>query len=92
MTLGISDNVTSSILPTSNDYFTFLLYEVAVPILYGIVTVLGVTGNALVIYVIVSKERMRTVTNFLLLNLAVADLFFVVVIPPCTSYVFAANR
>ena len=92
MTSEISNNVTSSTPPVSNDYFTFLLYEVAVPILYGIVTVLGVTGNALVIYVIVSKERMRTVTNFLLLNLAVADLFFVVVIPPCTAYVFAANR
>jgi len=34
-----------------------------VPILYGIVTVLGVVGNSLVIYVIVSKARMRTVTR-----------------------------
>jgi len=50
---------------------------VTVPILYGIVTVLGIIGNSLVIYVIVSKERMRTTTNFLLLNLAVADLSFV---------------
>ena len=91
MTSGIPDNVTTG-APPSDDYFTYLLYEVTVPILYGIVTVLGVTGNGLVIYVIVSKERMRTVTNFLLLNLAVADLSFVVVIPPCTAYVFAANR
>jgi len=61
----------------SDDYFAFILYEVTVPILYGIVTVLGIIGNSLVIYVIVSKERMRTTTNFLLLNLAVADLSFV---------------
>jgi len=86
-----SDNSTTSTQP-SDDYFSFFLYEVAVPILYGIVTVLGVIGNSLVIYVIVSKERMRTVTNFLLLNLAIADLSFVVVIPPSTAYVFAANR
>jgi len=91
MTPGISDNVTSN-TPSPDDYFSFFLYEVTVPILYGIVTALGVTGNSLVIYVIVSKERMRTVTNFLLLNLAVADLSFVVVIPPSTAYVFAANR
>jgi len=91
MTLGISDNVTASPPPT-DDYFTYFLYEVIVPILYSIVTALGVTGNGLVIYVIVSKERMRTVTNFLLLNLAIADLSFVIVIPPCTAYVFAANR
>ena len=91
MTPGISDNVTAS-TPPSDNYFAFFLYEVTVPILYGIVTALGVTGNSLVIYVIVSKARMRTVTNFLLLNLAVADLSFVIVIPPCTAYVFAANR
>jgi len=30
--------------------------------------------------------------GILLLNLAVADLSFVVVIPPSTAYVFAANR
>jgi len=93
MTPGNSSNKTSD-PPQSDDYdyFSFILYEVAVPILYGLVTALGVTGNSLVIYVIVSKERMRTVTNFLLLNLAIADLSFVIVIPPSTAYVFAANR
>ena len=92
MTSDIFDNATASPLASGDDYFAFILYEVAVPILYGIVTVLGVVGNSLVIYVIVSRKRMRTVTNFLLLNLAVADLSFVVVIPPSTAYVFAANR
>jgi len=94
MTLGISDNVTAGAPPSSSgdDRFAFVLYEVVVPLLYGVVTVLGVVGNSLVIYVIVSRERMRTVTNILLLNLAVADLSFVVVIPPSTAYVFAANR
>ena len=91
VTPTMSNNVTNSTL-SADDYFTFLLYEVTVPILYGVVTVLGVIGNSLVIYVILSKERMRTVTNFLLLNLAIADLSFVVVIPPSTAYVFAANR
>jgi len=91
VTPAISDNATASTVQPE-DYFTFFLYEVTVPILYGIVTVLGLIGNSLVIYVIVSKERMRTVTNFLLLNLAIADLSFVIVIPPSTAYVFAANR
>jgi len=91
---GISDNVTAGPASTDDDddYFTFILYEVTVPLLYGIVTVLGIIGNSLVIYVIASKESMRTVTNLLLLNLAVADLSFVVVIPPSTAYVFAAKR
>ena len=80
------DNVTASaLLQSTDDYFAFILYEVTVPVLYGIVTVLGIVGNSLVIYVIASKERMRTVTNLLLLNLAVADLSFVVVIPFASS-------
>ena len=67
MTPWISDNLTATAAPTDgDDVFTFVLYEVAVPILYGVVTLLGVTGNSLVIYVIASKERMRTVTNFLI--------------------------
>ena len=93
-TSDVSEDATASALPASDDddYFSFVLYSVAVPLLYGVVTVLGVAGNSLVIYVIASRERMRTVTNLLLLNLAVADLAFVVVIPPSTAYVFAADR
>ncbi|ESO03290.1 hypothetical protein HELRODRAFT_173575 [Helobdella robusta] len=59
------------------------------PITFGLITCLGLVGNGLVIYVIVTKERMRTVINLLLLNLAVADLSFVFVIPPSTAYIFA---
>ena len=64
------------------DNFEFVLYSVIVPVLFGLVSVLGLSGNALVIYLILAKERMRTVTNLLLLNLAFADLSFVLVIPP----------
>jgi hypothetical protein len=77
---------------SGDTYFELIWYGVIVPILYGMVTILGVTGNILVIYVIMTRERMRTVTNLLLLNLAIADLCFVVVIPPPTAYVMAANR
>lgn len=71
------------------DQYIVILYTIVVPILYGLVSVLGVAGNLLVIYVILAKDGMRTVTNLLLLNLAVADLSFVLVIPPFTAYQFA---
>lgn len=51
----------------------------------------GLVGNGLVIYVIINREGMRTVTNLLLLNLAVADLAFVLVVPPFTAYQMAAE-
>lgn len=73
-------------------YFSFVLYHVTIPILFGLISCCGVTGNALVIYVIVSRRRMRTVINILLLNLALADLCFALVIPPSTAYVLATDQ
>lgn len=73
-------------------HFEFALYHVTIPILFGLISCCGVTGNALVIYVIVSRRRMRTVINILLLNLALADLCFALVIPPSTAYVLATDQ
>lgn len=73
-------------------YFSYALYHVTIPILFGLVSCCGVTGNMLVIYVIVSRRRMRTVINILLLNLALADLCFALVIPPSTAYVLATDQ
>lgn len=72
--------------------FQFVLYQIVVPLLFGLTSLFGVTGNTLVIYVIFSRKKMRTVTNILLLNLAFADLAFVLVIPNCTAYQFATSN
>ncbi|XP_028316245.1 neuropeptide Y receptor Y7 [Gouania willdenowi] len=41
---------------------------------YSLIILLGVVGNALVIYMIIRYKNMRTVTNFFIANLALADL------------------
>jgi len=69
--------------------FRMVLHSIVVPVLFGLITVVGLTGNGLVTYVIVTKRRMRTVINLLLLNLAIADVCFVIVIPPFTAYMLA---
>jgi len=66
--------------------FSWFLWKVLTPIQNGIITLLGASGNSLVIYVILSDRNMRTVTNILLLNLAVADLCFVGIVPPFSAY------
>ncbi len=90
-TVDIFDNHTLHPWPR-DDYFGHILYGVVVPFLFGMVTVLGVLGNSLVIYVISTKQRMRTLTNLLLLNLAFADLSFVLICPPFTAYVLATSH
>jgi len=70
----------------------FVLHAVIVPILFAAITLLGLAGNTLVIVVIVTRVTMRTVTNILLVNLAIADLAFVLVIPPFTAYEYVAGE
>lgn len=41
--------------------------------LYGLIAFLAVSGNLLVMYVILSRPRMQTVTNYFIINLAVGD-------------------
>jgi len=91
-TSGDSNETLTTLTTGSHDddaMFIMVLNSIVVPLLFGLITVVGLTGNGLVIYVIVTKPRMRTVTNLLLLNLAIADVCFVIVIPPFTAYMQA---
>uniref|UniRef100_A0A4W5K6P0 Neuropeptide Y receptor type 2 n=1 Tax=Hucho hucho TaxID=62062 RepID=A0A4W5K6P0_9TELE len=48
--------------------------QVVLILAYSTIIVLGVVGNSLVIYVVYRFKTLRTVTNFFIANLAVADL------------------
>lgn len=48
--------------------------EVALAVSYSIVALLGITGNSLVINVVRQNRHMRTITNIMLVNLAVSDI------------------
>lgn len=50
-------------------------------ILYGIVCIVGLCGNALVIYVVIRFSKMQTVTNMYIFNLALADEMFLIGLP-----------
>ena len=43
-------------------------------LLFGIIVLLSVMGNSLLLWIILANKKMRTVTNFYLLNLAISDL------------------
>jgi len=75
-----------------NAMFRQVLLRIVVPSIYGLMSVVGIIGNALVVYVILSKHQMRTVTNVLLLNLAVTDLCFVLIIPSMTAYTISTDH
>jgi len=51
---------------------------------YVVVAVVGVVSNSVVVAVICQQARMRTVINYFLANLAVADILVCVVVLPIT--------
>lgn len=59
--------------------------QLVVVVLYILIFCLAVIGNILVILTLVQNKRMRTVTNVLLLNLAVSDLLLAVFCMPFTA-------
>lgn len=48
--------------------------ELSLAVIYSIIVALGITGNSLVINVVRRNRHMRTITNVMLVNLAVADI------------------
>ena len=56
-------------------------FYVILPIIYSVICAVGLTGNTAVIYVILKAPKMKTVTNMFILNLAIADDLFTLVLP-----------
>uniref|UniRef100_A0A8C4R2N3 Somatostatin receptor 1b n=1 Tax=Eptatretus burgeri TaxID=7764 RepID=A0A8C4R2N3_EPTBU len=54
--------------------------------IYIVVCVIGLTGNSLVIYIILRYAKMKTATNIYILNLAVADELFMLSLPLLATY------
>ncbi|KAG7283467.1 hypothetical protein CRUP_035260 [Coryphaenoides rupestris] len=66
-------------LPDDYDFYADLY--VVLPVIYSVICAVGLTGNTAVIYVILKAPKMKTVTNMFILNLAIADDLFTLVLP-----------
>ncbi len=53
------------------DYY-LILYVIIVPTVFALIILFGTIGNSVVIFVILSKKKLQTVTHMLLINLAVS--------------------
>ncbi|XP_071807929.1 orexin receptor type 2-like [Asterias amurensis] len=62
-------------------------YEYLIIAIYGLVFLLAIIGNTLVCIAVLRNEHMRTVTNYYIVNLAVADILVSLVCLPVTVVV-----
>uniref|UniRef100_A0A3Q2CUR5 Si:zfos-169g10.2 n=1 Tax=Cyprinodon variegatus TaxID=28743 RepID=A0A3Q2CUR5_CYPVA len=79
----IDKSTNYSCFNTTKDIPTSLpgLAGVFIPLIYGIVCIVGLVGNTLVIHVIVNYTKNESVTNIYILNLAIADELFMLGLP-----------
>ncbi|KAL6482675.1 hypothetical protein MHYP_G00075470 [Metynnis hypsauchen] len=76
-----SSNRTDLNCTPPEDYFFYADLYVVLPVIYSVICAVGLTGNTAVIYVILKAPKMKTVTNMFILNLAIADDLFTLVLP-----------
>ncbi|KAL3887974.1 hypothetical protein ACJMK2_000359 [Sinanodonta woodiana] len=81
---NISHNTTNVMdLLGNEDILTFIsLTRIIIPVLYGLITIFGLLGNILTIAGILLHKSNRGITKYLILNLAVADLLYVMFCVP----------
>ncbi|XP_015789363.1 allatostatin-A receptor-like [Tetranychus urticae] len=63
--------------------------RILVPLVFSIIVVIGLLGNSLVVIVVLWDDQMRSTTNVLIFNLAVADLLFIIFCVPFTATDYA---
>ncbi|KAF4076389.1 hypothetical protein AMELA_G00213840 [Ameiurus melas] len=90
MSINDNDSLSSSDYNYSYDYNAdsscnktelLLLGSVFTPVFFAMVTMLSCVGNALVIWVLIKYENLKSLTNAFLLNLAISDLIFTFGLP-----------
>ncbi len=59
--------------------------QVLFAVCFGSVTVLGVGGNAIVCYIVLSDPHMRTGTNYFIVNMAIGDILMAIF---CVNFTF----
>ncbi|KAK8785655.1 hypothetical protein V5799_007982 [Amblyomma americanum] len=64
---------------------------IVLPILFGVIFIVGLLGNGLVVLVVLRNRQMRSTINFFIMNLSVADLLFIVVCVPFTAWDYMLN-
>ena len=73
-TLDWSTNCTTNdTLPEGNEFILPWWQQIAWLSIFGLMVMVATGGNLIVIWIVLSNKKMRTVTNFFIVNLSIAD-------------------
>ncbi|XP_049537972.1 tachykinin-like peptides receptor 86C [Anopheles darlingi] len=73
--LTLREFITECLFPTTKSPYELpWQLKTAWGVVFGAMLLVAITGNSIVLWIVLAHRRMRTVTNYFLLNLSVADL------------------
>jgi allatostatin receptor len=84
-----SYNLTSNVAEAQDNFK--LKLSIVVGVIYSFTFIVGLIGNLLVVLTILLHKRMRNSTNLIILNLAIADLIFIIFCVPFTGLNYVLN-
>jgi len=91
---SLANNSSTSNCSTADAIGTNVVFEyvvrIIIPIIFGLIAVLGFVGNLSVIVVVTANKNMRNTTNILIFSLAVADFVFIIMCVPFTAVIYAS--
>ncbi|XP_053395949.1 G-protein coupled receptor 54-like [Mercenaria mercenaria] len=82
------DNSTLNLTASDTQPNLHQFVAVFVPLVWGILVVLGALGNALVIYTLI-RHGGKNAANYFIINLAISDFTFIVIVVPFTATLYA---
>jgi len=68
-----------------------LISSIVIPSVFGVVFIIGLVGNATLVYAIVANKPMRTKSNVLIVSLAAADFLLILVSVPFATLLYTTN-
>ncbi|KOB71780.1 Neuropeptide receptor A19, partial [Operophtera brumata] len=78
------ESVCNPTYDTTGDFLSSPMFHSVIYIMYGIVFLLALCGNGLVCFIVQTSPRMKTVTNYFIMNLAVGDILLTLFCVPFT--------
>ena len=88
---GSMDNLNRSFLPEGDHPYIPVYIYVFVSVINGFIFLFGLSGNCLVVVVIMKSRSMRTPINFFLLSLSIADILVLLFCQPAALMEFYAK-
>jgi len=61
------------------------IVQIVVPTIFSMIFLVGLIGNSMIVMAVTSNRKMWSTANFLVLNLALADLIFIIFCVPFTA-------